>query len=444
MPYAGEVVRYVHDTTSQTSAACSVLQAVPVGQTVIMAVNLPLNAAATTQTVTDSKGNTWTSRQQEAATPLNYQVWIWSCKVTVALTTSDTITVGVSTTTVKWNVLGQAFNDLSTYDQGAVASGSTATASAGPTGAGAQNAQLLFQASSYTDTGGTTSITPESSPIAFTGPSGGKATCSPTSSPRATGVEWAYVNASGTRTASQTLGASEGWGAALVVFNVSAPVASFSNVVNGWEVAVDGTGSTAPSGATITGYDWNWGDSTTHGTTSTASHDYTTAGTYTVTLTVTDSNGNTNATSSSITITAPGTNVLLKSVPLSTGWTPSTGTVLGVLTDGDGTTWVTSSNNPSALELDGIPQAIAIPPAGFPLTVAILADFNGGSSGSLTVKLVDNGTVVSTISGITLTQDNSNPMKYWVMASFPSSAWTGIPTGDWNSKLEVQVFGTAS
>lgn len=85
------------------------------------------------------------------------------------------------------------------------------------------------------------------------------------------------------------------------------PTAAFTASSSGATLSVDGTTSSAVSGATVTGYDWNWGDSTTHGSGSTATHAYSASGTYTVTLTVTDSNSNTNSVSHSETITVPHT-----------------------------------------------------------------------------------------------------------------------------------------
>ena len=67
----------------------------------------------------------------------------------------------------------------------------------------------------------------------------------------------------------------------------------------------DASGSTAPTGATITGYSWNFGDGSAAGSGATPTHTYSVAGTYTATVTVTDTNGNTDTASKDVTVTAP-------------------------------------------------------------------------------------------------------------------------------------------
>lgn len=81
------------------------------------------------------------------------------------------------------------------------------------------------------------------------------------------------------------------------------PVANFSDTVSGLTVSF--TNSSTDTGATITSYAWNFGDTTTS-TSASPSHTYTAAGTYTVTLTVTDSTGATNTKSASVTVASSG------------------------------------------------------------------------------------------------------------------------------------------
>ena len=101
----------------------------------------------------------------------------------------------------------------------------------------------------------------------------------------------------GTSTASVTVvAATSGSPTASFVFSPSAPPTTTT-------VQFNAAASTAPAGRTITGYAWNFGDSST-GTGVTTSHTFTTAGIYNVVLTVTDSDGATGTISSSVTVTA--------------------------------------------------------------------------------------------------------------------------------------------
>jgi PKD repeat protein len=84
-----------------------------------------------------------------------------------------------------------------------------------------------------------------------------------------------------------------------------APVSSFSastlSAPAGATVAFNGSGS-GEAGGSISSYSWSFGDGSS-GTGATASHAYTTAGTYTVALTVTDASGATAGSSQQIQIT---------------------------------------------------------------------------------------------------------------------------------------------
>jgi PKD repeat protein len=84
-----------------------------------------------------------------------------------------------------------------------------------------------------------------------------------------------------------TVGSTTGIPKANFSFTPASPVAA------GTTVTFDASSSTAPNGATIVSYSWNFGDSSAlvNGSSSTATHTYTTPGTYTITLTVTDSTG---------------------------------------------------------------------------------------------------------------------------------------------------------
>jgi serine protease len=81
------------------------------------------------------------------------------------------------------------------------------------------------------------------------------------------------------------------------------PSASFTADTDGLTVHVDGTGSSDPNGDPLT-YSWTFGDGGT-ATGPTASHTYSSAGTYPVTLTVDDGTGGTDVSSTSVTVGSP-------------------------------------------------------------------------------------------------------------------------------------------
>ena len=76
---------------------------------------------------------------------------------------------------------------------------------------------------------------------------------------------------------------------AVKVMDNQPPVASFTATPSALTVAFNAGTSSDPDG-TIASYAWDFGDSTT-GTGATASHTYSSAGTYNVVLTVTDNDG---------------------------------------------------------------------------------------------------------------------------------------------------------
>jgi PKD repeat protein len=64
----------------------------------------------------------------------------------------------------------------------------------------------------------------------------------------------------------------------------------------------DASGSAAASGATITGYAWNFGDGSTSSSGPTTSHKYSSAGSFTVRVTVTDNQGRTGTATITVTV----------------------------------------------------------------------------------------------------------------------------------------------
>ena len=88
-----------------------------------------------------------------------------------------------------------------------------------------------------------------------------------------------------------------------VVAANTAPTAAFTTAITDLAVTSDGSTSSDQEGP-IAAYQWTFGDGGT-ASTSTASHTYGAAGTYTITLQVTDNQGATNSVSHTVTVTAP-------------------------------------------------------------------------------------------------------------------------------------------
>ncbi|MFC6147940.1 MULTISPECIES: PKD domain-containing protein [Mumia] len=82
-----------------------------------------------------------------------------------------------------------------------------------------------------------------------------------------------------------------------------APTAAFSTTKNDLSVSVNAGASSDPDGS-IASYAWNFGDGAT-ATGATASHGYTTPGTYDITLTVTDDDGATGSVTHQVTVSGP-------------------------------------------------------------------------------------------------------------------------------------------
>lgn len=96
------------------------------------------------------------------------------------------------------------------------------------------------------------------------------------------------------------------------------PTAELTAVPTGMTVAVDGSASTDGDGS-IQSYAWNFGDGGT-ATGATASHTYTTPGTYTVTLTVTDDRGGVATKAGTVTVAATPNQAPIASFTSGTSW----------------------------------------------------------------------------------------------------------------------------
>lgn len=145
------------------------------------------------------------------------------------------------------------------------------------------------------------------------------------------------------------------------------------------------------------------------------------AGTYDLRCTVSDASG-TQANDVNVFVSEPASYVTYTSVDVATGWTPTGGTNLQVLTDASGSTYVTSSANPTSLELTGTLGALTPPPAGQPLTVLIDCDKISASSGSVVAKLYEGTTLRSTVTVSSIPNGvASSPVSGQITVNFPAA-----------------------
>ncbi|WEK61997.1 MAG: PKD domain-containing protein [Candidatus Microbacterium colombiense] len=154
----------------------------------------------------------------------------------------------------------------------------------------------------------------------------------------------------------------------VVITQNVAPTAAFTATATDLNAAFNGAGSSDPDG-TIASYAWDFGDSTT-GTGATATHVYTSAGTYTVTLEVKDNKGASGTSSQQVTVTAPAvwaTDAFDRSVTggwgnsgTSGAWTmfPGTATALSKFSvaDGVGKVALSAGNNYTAVLAGSTPS----------------------------------------------------------------------------------------
>lgn len=216
MPFVSECARYNHDTGNVGTITQNFTAGVGAGKTIVFFANAPLNIAVTGWTITDTKGNTWVAGPTIATTPANYQMASWVCKVTTAITTSDTYTVTVTgANPVKWCILAAVFDDITaaTIDaSGTNSSTAVSSLTVSTTAATTQAQELVVAAFAFTDSSGGEEFSRGTGFSAV----GGSVIASPTATPRALAMEYNYVTATGTKTATAGLTQSEAYGAIVI------------------------------------------------------------------------------------------------------------------------------------------------------------------------------------------------------------------------------------
>jgi PKD repeat protein len=236
------------------------------------------------------------------------------------------------------------------------------------------------------------------------------------------------------------------------------PTAAFTVTANGLVASVDGTGSTDSNG-TVTGYAWNWGDSTTPGSGATTTHTYAAAGTYTIVLTVTDNGGATGTVSHPVTVSAPqGPPAIvddtfnrtvtggLGTADVGGAWTASAGGTRQSVTPGVAEMRLTAAGQNTGSYLGGVAQTSADIRTTLTTTAASTGNgtyvyvtgrrVNGVGEYRVRVRLLANGTVALALSRLTGTTEAFPNGEIIV----PGVTYTpGTPLN-----VHVQVFGTGT
>jgi hypothetical protein len=223
-------------TATASSFSIILSAAVPVGRTVTCVVACESSAGAipTVSSVTDTRGNTWTTTPDVSAGGggnVTVALLVLRARITTALQVGDVVTVSVSSgTRTRW--LGQldSFDDVNTspLDKTQHADNPTASASlstgttASPT---AQAYELVVAAFAY---GGT-----HASPSPPSGWSGTAQLTAGTTTIRNLMVIWKYTSATGTQQGTLTIDASAAYAAVVATYkatNASPPTAQVSQV----------------------------------------------------------------------------------------------------------------------------------------------------------------------------------------------------------------------
>jgi RHS repeat-associated protein len=181
--------------------------------------------------------------------------------------------------------------------------------------------------------------------------------------------------------------------AALPVASAGGPYSGSINTA----ITFSGAGSTAPSGQTITGYAWTFGDGGT-GMGVSPTHTYTSGGSFTVTLTVTDASGGTGNSTSTV-------NISSVAAPTITGFTPASGPV-GTLVTVTGTNLMGQSGSTTQINLGQQGGgSIAAPINALSATSLTFVIPQGAATGAVALSV--GGQIATSTSMLTVTTSSS-------------------------------------
>ena len=216
MAHLGSVATFIQDAgTGKTSVTFNYSDAVPVGAFLFLAVNAPGGSSGTTFSATDTKGNVWTSRLREDSNVSNNRTAILTCPVTTAVSTSDTITLSISSgSRATWLVEVHAFDDITGFDVKVANGGSGGGPYSGATPVAAQASQLIFGLVGWSNSAITLDATQSVSEA-------GSQLVAPSAN-RALQTVWQYADVSGTRSINGKLSSSTAWSVVATGSNAAA------------------------------------------------------------------------------------------------------------------------------------------------------------------------------------------------------------------------------
>ncbi len=215
----------------------------------------------------------------------------------------------------------------------------------------------------------------------------------------------------------------------------SGPSAAFTATPTALKVAFSGSGSTAPSGRTITGYAWTFGDGST-GTGVAPSRTYAAAGTYVVTLTVTDSAGAKGSVSQNVTVTPA------HSAPTAAFTATTSGLTANFSSAGSTATGATISGYAWTFG-DGITSTEANPVHSYAKAGTYTATLGVTDSLGATSTVASRSVVVTAPAGIIVDAFGRTVASGWGSAD-TGGAWTASTGTSVGSGLGVFTFPTAA
>ena len=215
--HIGHVSDGVYAGSSASSRSSSFNKSVPVGHTIIGSLTVDYVSSLVPLTVTDSAGNTYTVDSTAAHSSAASQ-YIFSGRVTNALSSSDTLTLTLGGTGIRWAWNVEEFDNIIASSRLDAVSGNndaSSLMSSGTTATTTDAHELVFGGFSYTSGGGRT-ITPGS------GFSNSPQQATTTgSADRSNYVQWKYVDNAGTQTSTAISSPASTWAAAVATYRTS-------------------------------------------------------------------------------------------------------------------------------------------------------------------------------------------------------------------------------